>query len=318
MRSIIFLTCTLPLFAEVPIEPPAHSMQERQPWLSGTLLSLGTDTTDPGIASITPATYFTTYTGIYDSHRKVRSAHNFYSVQFIAYSYFGITSFLDFGIAPGAYYQFTQGQQNADVADMPFGFDIQLWKENPSVLLFLGAVVPFGKYNHFNPEKKETDFTGQGSWAPNAAVAIGHTFSFSPSCLFNPQFSMGYIIPTSVYVKGYNCYGGGNGTKGTVYPGNILWGNLGLQCSVTQHWTLTTDLYYQKSFASSFSGNLGEVSPGIPARVGYLPYDSLSLAPAVGYCWSDNMNIMAGVWFTLTGKNYVRFISGEISFNINL
>lgn len=316
MRNLLFLTFSLPLFANISTTPTTNLLQEKQLWLSGTLLSLGTYTTDPGIVDFDPSLYFTTLTGFYDSQRKIHSIEKFYSTELTMYSYFGITSFLDFAIAPGIVQQFTQGEQYTGVTDMPFGFDIQIWK--PNILLFIGATVPFGKYDHFNPNKKNTDLTGYGSWSPMAALAIDHTFIFSPTHALNPQFSIGYTIPTSVSVKGFNSYGGGYGTKGIVHPGKFLWWDLALQYTLTKNWTLATDLFYHQDRATSFSGNPGELSPGVLAKVGYPAFSGMSLAPAIGYNWSENMSLVGGVWFSLTGKNDFSFISGDISFQINL
>ena len=287
------------------------------PWFTGSLLTNPVQTAPPGVVNFEPFLYFTTYTGSYNEKWGNVSTENFYTSSFIPYCWIGITSFLDFELQPQILYQFTENAHSYELGDLPIELGIQLFKSSldnysPNTRLSLNASIPIGKYNNLNPSKLSTDSAGSGSWLPGITLALGRIFELSEKHFFAPELALSYTIPTSVLVKNVNTYGGSKGTYGTIYPGNIFWCDLSFEYSFTQNWSFAMDTYYQHTNKTKFSGKNPHGSIGFPSS------DQFSLAPAIEYNWSVNIGLIAGVWFTIAGRNSDRFASGQIALNLYL
>lgn len=287
------------------------------PWFTGSLLTNPVETTPPGIVNLEPFFYFTTYTGSYNEHWKHISTENFYSASIVPYCWIGITSFLDFELQPQFFYQFTDNAHSYQIGDLPIEIGLQLSKSsednsNPNIRFSLNASIPIGKYNNLDPKKLKTDSVGSGSWLPGATLAIGRIFQCSKTRFFAPELAISYIIPTRVHVKNANAYGGGKGTYGTIYPGTIFSCDLNFEYNLTKNWAFAMDMYYEHTNQTKFSGTNYVDSIGFPSS------EQFSLAPAIEYNWSVNLGLIAGVWFTVAGRNSDRFLSGQIAINLYL
>lgn len=306
--------------------PPSHFLtptitDANAPWFTGPLIAPAAHSIPPHHGDIEPYLYFWSFTGNYDKNWESHSTPNFYRLQLSIPTWVGLNSFMDFTLAPQVMYQFTEGQRSTQFGDLPFGFDFQLLSEQPgtwwpAIKLGLQATAPLGNYNNLNPSKLGTDASGLGSWNPNATLAFGRFFLLPNGRILSPRLVFNYAVPNAVRVKNYNAYGGTKGTGGTVYPGNIFWCDLGLEYNMTQRWVLAFDLFYQHTNKIRFSGNPGEVSPGVLAVMTSPSSESFSVAPALEYNWSSRVGLIGGVWMTVAGRNSSRFISGVLALNV--
>jgi hypothetical protein len=117
-------------------------------------------------------------------------------------------------------------------------------------------------------------------------------------------------------VKGFNAYGGGYQTQGTVYPGWNYQGIVSFEFTLNQNWVLTLDNVYTHINKNRFSGNPGVTASGNPATVGDPSSEQLSFAPAIEYNFSSNIGIIAGAWVTATGRNSTEFRSAVIELDV--
>lgn len=88
-----------------------------------------------------------------------------------------------------------------------------------------------------------------------------------------------------------------------------------MEYSITLNWVAAIDLNYIHINKSTFRGKLGTIAPGVPAMVGFKASEQFSLAPALEYNWSEKIGVIAGVWFTVLGRNQFDFTSGVAAFN---
>ena len=126
---------------------------------------------------------------------------------------------------------------------------------------------------------------------------------------------MQYTIPNSVHVKGYNLYGGGHHTRGTIYPGQSLVVLFGFEISLTQRWAIANDIQYLHVNKTHFKGRKGKTN-GVKNVVGFPSSEQFSLAPAIEYDFSAYVGVIAGVWFSVAGRNALDFASGVVAVNI--
>ncbi len=174
--------------------------------------------------------------------------------------------------------------------------------------------IPTGRYEKLNRKKNGVDATGSGVYFTGFSLNVSKVFWWMSTHPFAWRLSMTYDIPTiRAQVQGFNTYGGGFDTRGKVRPGNILSVDTSIELSFTQKWVLAVDLAYSYQNHTTFSGHKGRTPSGGTASVGGPSNDSLSCAPAIEYNPSDHMGFLAGVWFSITGRNSGDFISGILS-----
>jgi hypothetical protein len=148
-------------------------------------------------------------------------------------------------------------------------------------------------------------------------------FHIAGRCFFNTRFNASYAFAPPVHVRNFNAYGGGFGTDGTIYPGNIFTSLIGLELSLSQNWVLALDMEYQHTNKNRFSGEVGTanlITPVIQqgpllAAIGSPSSESFSMAPAIEYNWSESLGLIAGAWFTVAGRNASQFVSWTAAFN---
>ena len=297
------------------LETPTITPGE-EPWFTGPLLSPSAHTVPPHHGNVEPYLFFTTITGSYDANWGTTSTPNFYSLAQLTPVQVGLTHFMDCQITPQIFYQYTKGAHSTQFGDLPAAVSFQLLNEKagshiPAIKLSLRAAVPFGKFEHLNPSKLGTDGVGRGSWMPSVGVNFSRICQFPNSHFFAPRLALGYTVPGPVHISGLSVYGGALDTKGTVYPGNIFSCVLAFEYEITRHFTYAMDIYYQHTNKTRFSGN-----PGLLAQVASPSSEQFSLAPALEYNWNANIGLIAGVWFTVAGRNSAQFTSGVIALNI--
>jgi hypothetical protein len=285
------------------------------PWLTGPLLAPSSTTIPRGHFNVQPYTFFNTVTGTYDKNGKFQSKDNAYALIERVIVQSGVTSFMDVQVLPTASYRFTRGQQSTQLDDMSFLVNFQLWKslpgmQMPNVKVAFGASAPIGKYHKLDPDNYGIDASGNGSWKPFVTLALGRLYLLPNMQFLSARAVMTYITQTPVQVKGHNVFGGASDTKGTAYPGNVFWADIGLEYTLSRNWVVALDTYYQYVSKTRFSGN-----PGSSGTMTKAAGESYSFAPAIEYNFNINIGIIAGVWFSFKGKNTPKFINSVISAN---
>ena len=132
----------------------------------------------------------------------------------------------------------------------------------------------------------------------------------------NLSFGVAYYVSTPVRVHGFNRYGGSSNTNAKVYNGNF-WTAVGaFELSLSQKWAVACDVLYEYNNKNRFKGFAGTDSFGNLLSLSVPSGDNLSLSPAIEYSLSSNMGFIAGVWFSVTGRNSLRFTTGVLAFNV--
>jgi hypothetical protein len=184
----------------------------------------------------------------------------------------------------------------------------------PALLVSVQESLPSGKYQHLNPKKGGVDATGSGAYQTQLGFNISKVVWWVTTHPMSFRFAQSWSIPAMVHVEGFNAYGGGHGTHGKVRLGNSYSADFGYEFSCNQHWVLALDVVYNYSQETTFSGHTGVDATGAPNAVGGPFNDQLSLAPAIEYNINEYGGFLAGVWFTVWGRNSLDFVSGVISF----
>lgn len=331
VKTILSIYCTLIgsavlLHADDQKEPPADKKEltasTESPWLTGSLIAPVGAVVPKGHFEIEPYLYFTTDTALYDKHWHAHSTPNFYSISPQIYTLVGITEWMDIQVVPQMITNICQNQSSTYFADLPIGFDFQLFgtdasKWFPGIKLTLTEIFPTGKYQKMSPSKKRTDQSGQGSFATLIDVVFYKVYHIVRDHFLSTTLSFSNTFYAPVHVKGFNVYGGGYGTSGKAFPGRSFLGIFSFEYTLTQNWVFALDNVYTHVNRTRFSGKKGHTKSGTEASVGGPSSEQLSFAPAIEYNFNSNIGLIAGVWFTALGRNSTEFQSGIIALDFS-
>ncbi|MBI2743412.1 MAG: transporter [Chlamydiales bacterium] len=287
------------------------------PWYAGPLLTGGAHMMAPGSALIQPYVFVTDNYAVWDEDRKTVDTPS--RVNFnpsISPFQFGITDWLDMSISIQGDVNWQRHKHSGGFGDssISLGFPIMVeGLHTPAIKATFTETFPTGRYQRLSPHKLGLDSTGGGSYQSAFGLRISKLVFWSFKHPMNLRATYTYTVPSRVEVHGFNSYGGGYGTRGKVNPGNNSSANAAFEYSFTQRWVFATDLVYVWANKTTFSGKRGRNADGTVAKVGGGSSDQLSLAPALEYNPSPNLNFIGGVWFDVYGRNTSKFISGILS-----
>lgn len=324
--SLIAITCALACFSTAharigemtEISPTIEKKQG--PWFTGPLLTPSGHVVPLGYFNLEPYLFFTGISKSYDSEWHSHGVPTIFEIDPLLFTQIGLTKRLDFQITPGMYHARSQGRSTTQFDDLPLTFDYQLLNDTPgswwpAIKLTASESFPTGKYQKLDPKKKGLDAAGSGSYTTSFGITVSRLFHVRNDHYLSSRLNFSYSIPSHVHVKGFNTYGGGFGTRGTVRPGNSFSVLLGMEYNLSLHWALALDIANAYSNKSTFSGKRGVTSAGAPAKVGGPSSNLVSLAPAIEYNFNQSVGLIAGVWFTVAGRNTSQFTSGVIALN---
>jgi hypothetical protein len=295
--------------------------KEPEPWLTGPLLTPSGHVIPKGHWNIEPYEFIATNFGIYNHHWDTHGVpHNFYSVQTLIPLQYGLGAGFDFTITPAWSWNHIKGASHWVFNDMSYGFDYQILGDKkgawwPAIKLALHGNLPFGRYQHLNPDRKGTDIGGSGSWAPGVGLTFSHLYWWGGHIFFGARMNLQYTFPTPVHVRDFNIYGGGHHCAGKAYPGQSLVGQFGFELTLSQRWALAGDVQYLHVNKTRFKGQKGS-NHGVPNGVGFPSTDQWSVAPAIEYDWNAYVGIIAGVWFSVAARNSPEFATAVVAVNI--
>lgn len=289
------------------------------PWMTGPLLAPPGRTIPEGHTNWEPYLFSNKILGHYDNDWNVTDAPGIIATTPTMVLTQGLTKHLDLqGIVPytfNSYKNFSYSGFN----DVQLILGMQAltatsdwW--HPDFRLALGESFPAGKFDHIDPSNFGTDVTGAGSYQTTLDGILQNIIQLNNRFL-RWRLSVAYTVPTSVHIAGFTSYGGGIGTNGTVDPGNVLSVDAGFEYTLTQNWVPALDITYTNADPMTFRGTPGVTPSGKVAPIGRKRSVFYTLAPAMEYNFSEKLGVIAGVWFSVAGRNAADFVAGVIAIN---
>jgi hypothetical protein len=289
------------------------------PWYSGPLLTGSPHTLPPGMVNLQPYLFITNNHGAYSGSGSSSSVPNKFVVKPLIDIQTGLTKNMDITLEVKGFYKKKQGHSYFGYGDTSLSIAYALIHEKPYVpamKIYLHESFPTGKFQKFSENKKDISDIGSGSFETSFGLNIGKVIWWWLTHPINLRLSSNFNFPANVHVRGYNTYGGGNGTRGTVKPGCTISFDYGTEISITKKIVLALDIEYDHANKTTFSGVLGTLSDGSAASVGNPSSENLSIAPALEYNFNENSALIAGVWFSVWGRNSSNFLSGILSYTV--
>lgn len=253
-----------------------------------------------------------------------------------------------FDIQYTAFYVINQNQQIAyeHIGDttIMLGYQALTQSKNwPNLRVTIQQTIPTGLYNNLSASYNGTNVTGLGSNQTALGFNFDYLTKFTESHYLNMLLNLWYSHAGDVDVRGINAFGGTRLTRGRITPGDSLLLDIATELSLTQQWVAVLEGVYIYQQASRFNGVIGDrinddpvligkhgkarrfaASPHrlFPNRhnigndtIGNGTLDEFTLTPAIEYNFSENYGVIAGIWFTVAGKNTPVFATPMIMFN---
>lgn len=288
------------------------------PWYTGPLITSGANNASLGTLNTQAYVFLNNQSGVYSNHRNIKNIPDIFTVEPLFVCQYGFTNFIDGTISLNGFFRWKEKEYIQGFGDINYTVGIQLMKQTPykpAARFTIGETFPTGEFRNLNPLKADIASTGGGVFSTHFSLAFSKVFWKIKKHPISVRFAGSYEIPNHrAKVKGFNSYGGGHDTDGRVDVGHNIQADFGAEISLTQKWVFATDIAYDFSFASTFEGVFGTNPDGTQADVGGPSNDQLSLAPAIEYNMTSKAGLIAGVWFSVTGRNSAVFTAGVISY----
>jgi len=291
------------------------------PWYTGPLLAPSGHTIPKGHTNLEVYGFLTDNTGFYDRHGRLsRNTPHSNSITGVPIFTHGMTDKLDIQfIAPYIYNNFvgTRYHRLTDTS-VTLGYQVieqgdSLW--TPNLRFTVQEMIPTGKYELLSPLNNGTDVSGLGSYQTSANLNFQHLRQITEISYLRTRLCLAYFYASKVTLHGANAYGGSTNTIGNIKPGSLTSADLAAEYNITQNWVLVMEGFTIHRQASNFKGFPGTTSTGILAPIGYSQIDETSIAPALEYNFNESVGVIAGVWFSVKGREASRFNSTVIALN---
>ena len=297
------------------------------PWFTGPILASNGQTVDKGHFNFETYGFYTIY------------PEDFRNLQPSPVLTLGLTHLLDIQASAPYNFSWAKNQYGTGIGDTSLGFGLQVFKQKehlwyPSLRVVVQELFPTGRYENLNPAQLGTDQTGGGSYQTTVALDFQHLIEFQGSHYLRSRLNLVGSKGTVVKVNGVNAYGGIPTTHGKVNPGQGLSVDMAFEYTLTQHWVPVFEALYVTSSSSTFTGDPGIVTLYKPSQPmgttggnpGFTPGGAIggagvtqySLAPALEYNFNQNLGIIGGVWFSISGPASAQYTSYVIALNYYL
>ncbi|CEK10436.1 transporter family protein [Legionella hackeliae] len=290
------------------------------PWFTGPLLAPAGHTIPRGHTNLEVYGFYTDNEGIYTRHWKL--IHTPRSESIVGNPIFshGLTDKLDIQYGIPYVYNKNQGASAQGLGDTSVALGYQLLEQKgsswrPDLRVTVQEIIPTGKFETLNPLNNGADATGLGSYQTGIAFNFQHLRQIGETHYLRTRLSLNYLHAYDVDIEGASSFGGTTQTLGTINPGSLFTADLAAEFTLTQNWVAVMEGYYASRAATRFRGFIGNDAQGNPASIGHGDIEEITLSPAIEYNFSPNIGIIAGPWFTVSGRETTKFISYVAAIN---
>lgn len=178
--------------------------------------------------------------------------------------------------------------------------------------LALQQRLPTGKYHHLDTNP----LNGTGNGAMRTTVAFGaqqlhwlddgHALRWRTQLAWSPS-------PGRIRVRDGSVYGTRSGFRGQARLGQAWNASIAAEYVLDPRWVLVGEAIWNRASAVTLHGNAGDGSE-VTRRLA--PSQEFSLAPAIEYHFNPNLGLIAGVQFTVAGRNTADYVAPQVALNM--
>ncbi|QWT21462.1 hypothetical protein KPL74_05520 [Bacillus sp. NP157] len=173
--------------------------------------------------------------------------------------------------------------------------------------------IPTGDYHHLGANP----LNGTGNGTARTTLSVGaqklqwlandHALRWRGQLAWGPS-------PGRVSVRGRSVYGTEQGFRGTARPGQAWNSSLAAEYVLDSRWVLVGEAIWNHLGSTAMRG----VTYGRVRAWRSRPSSDLSLAPAVEYHVGPSLGLIAGVQFTVAGRNATSYVAPQVAVNMVL
>ncbi len=296
-------------------------------WWTGPILAASAASAQRGHFMVEPYFYDNIVTGRYDQYGARRSAPRSHSARAATFIMYGISDRLSVGVIPTFGFNWDSGRSPSTLGfgDISLQAQYQLtdFQEGrlvPTTSLLITATIPTGRYDHLGTHPD--DGLGSGAFTWTASLYSQYYFWLPTGRILRTRLDLSYSISDRVDLHDVSVYGTPRGFDGRAAPGDSFAAYVSGEYSVTRNWVLAAEVAYQHADNTRVTGRnrMADAS-----SVDLLVYQassgssrSISLAPEIEYNWSGRVGLLAGVIFTVSGRNVAESITPAVAINYYL
>ncbi|KJV28108.1 transporter [Luteibacter yeojuensis] len=171
--------------------------------------------------------------------------------------------------------------------------------------------IPTGKYQRLDTNP----FNGTGAGAMGLSTTLGaqklQWLANGHALRWRGQLGWG-DTPGRIGIHGASTYGTGPGFRGHARPGPSWTASLAAEYVLAARWGLVGEAIWNRGGATTVHGACGGAACSHTLR----PTQQYSLAPAVAYHLGPTMGLIAGVQFSVAGRNAASYVAPQAAFNM--
>lgn len=287
-------------------------------WFTGSLEAPSPALPQAGLFAFEPYAIFQVNTGSYGSNGNHSSIQNditqFQSVNVLKY---GITDRLSVEALPTFIHVWNDQSNFTGLGDLPVELEYRFNDEDnktgyPSITASLGMTFPTGAYDHLS---SALDGLGAGAYTLKEGILAQSLFdSWGHHPMRFRFYAAAYEPVASVSLQGISSYGTNQGFQGSAIPGFSSVLGIGAGYALDQRWVLAFDVVQNFAKGAHVYGAVGGIidNSSAPGSAG------TEIAPAVEYNWSDSIGVIAGVEYTIAGRNTASYFAPQIALAMSL
>lgn len=309
--AILAVAGCLPQIASAQVAADAAVQAQ---WFTGTLEAPSPALPKAGLWAIEPYLIYQHNTGSYDNdggrHSSLDDVRQTDSVTVFKY---GITDRLSIQALPSFARVWNDQARVTGVGDLPVEFEYRFNDENdktgfPSVTASLGTSLPLGQYDRL---RSPIDGLGSGAHTAKEGILFQSLFDTWGHHPMRLRFYATAFEPIGdVSVHGTSIYGTDAGFVGHVTPGFSSTLGVGASYGLDQRWVLACGFLQNFSKGARLRGvDASETSVDTNGKNSATTF----LAPAVEYNFSGRVGAIAGVEFSIAGRNTASYVAPQIA-----
>jgi hypothetical protein len=283
-------------------------------WFTGSLEAPSPALPKAGILAVEPYVIYQSNTGAYDFDGRHYAIPNDVSqVDSVTVFKYAFTNRLSIEALPTFARVWNDQSNTTGVGDLPVEVEYRFNDENnttgfPSITASLGVTLPTGSYDRL---RIPLDGLGSGAYTAKEgllAQSLFDTWGHHPMRL--RFYGAAFEAIGNVTVHDISVYGTNLGFQGKVAPGFSSVLGIGVGYGLDQRWVLAFDLV--QNFANGIH-LYGSYALGNSVNTRAESNAQTAVAPAVEYNFSDNVGIIAGVEFSVAGRNTSSYVAPQIA-----
>jgi hypothetical protein len=277
------------------------------PWFTGPIIARSGTTIPLGHYEIRAFDLLTKINSSYNSIGKTTPQPELKSTSYLLSVRYGLSDHTDFALILPYIINKIEPFRTEHIGDTALVIGYQVMKQKPgsrlpSLRFSLEEDIPTGRFKNIDPKTFEIGVSGGGSYQTVLSLTLEHLAHIKRSHYLKTRCDLRYLYGLPFRFDDNRINNASVfGIKINPHSGVIA--DLAAELTLTQNWVAVMETFWFSHQAATFPNNTPLNERGILYRVGHPRFKMTSLLPAIEYNFSKNVGIIAGVWFTVNGRN---------------